>query len=223
METTSETPSSKMTEADWATAHKIAQNLINQKTDVNELGKTIAYLRNAINQKQSDAGTRFFDYLKTLVNQGRSIGHSGKTLDYYRSIEKNCSDYLQDYQFKPETMLCTLGWVARLMRYYREGGTFDENLTVGATLSTNPPESARQAELREIAKNQNYEVGQQVTAEVKAKRKGNAITYELEGGIKLTVKEPKRYDTLEIGQSVKVKILGLRDTTGIPKKIKCID
>ncbi|MDV3347879.1 hypothetical protein QGP82_04175 [Leptothoe sp. LEGE 181152] len=219
MEITTEAPSSTMTEADWATAHKIAQNLINQKTDVNELGKAIAYLRNAINQKQPDAGTRFFDYLKTLVNQGRSIGHSGRTLDYYRSIEKNCSDYLQDYQFKPKAMLYTLGWVARLMRYYKEGGTFDENLTAGATLSSAPPESARQAELREIAQTQNYEVGQQVTAEVKAKKKGNAVTYELEGGIKLTVKEPKRYNSLEIGQAVKVEVLELRDT-GIPKKIK---
>ncbi|NEQ49726.1 MAG: hypothetical protein F6K11_06270 [Leptolyngbya sp. SIO3F4] len=209
-----------MTEADWATAHKIAQNLINQKTDVNELGKAIAYLRNAINQKQSDAGTRFFDYLKTLVNQGRSIGHSGRTLDYYRSIEKNCSDYLQDYQFKPETMLCTLGWVARLMRYYREGGTFDENLTVGATLSNNPPESARQAELRETAKRQNYEVGQQVPATIKSK-KGKAVTYELEGGIKLTVKEPKKYEDLEIGDTAQVEILVLRDN-GIPKKVKWI-
>ena len=220
METATELPSPTMTEADWATAHKIAQNLVTQGTDVNELGKAIAYLRNAINQKQPDAGKRFFQYLKTLVNQGRSIGHSGRTLDYYRSIDKNCSDYLRDYQSKPDMMLHTLGWVARLMRYYKQGGTFDESLAVGAALSSQFQESERQAEIREIAQTQNFQARQQVAAIVKSK-KGKSVTYELEGGIKLTVKEPKKHEDLEIGQSVQVQILELRES-GIPKKVQWI-
>lgn len=220
METVIDSSSQIMTEADWATAHKVAQNLVTQGVDVNELGKAIAYLRNAVNQKQPDAGSCFFKYLKTLVSQGRSIGHSGKTLDYYRSIEKNCSDYLCAYQSKPEMMLHILGWTARLMRYYKQGGTFDENLAAGAVQNSQSQESERQAEIREIAQSQKFQLDQQIAAIVKSK-KGKAITYELEGGIKLTVKEPKKHEDLEIGQNVQVEILELRKS-GIPKKVQWI-
>ncbi|MBD1821825.1 hypothetical protein H6F51_04845 [Cyanobacteria bacterium FACHB-DQ100] len=213
-----------MTESHWQSAHAIAQTLVKQETDVNELGKTIAYLRSAINLNQAEAGARFFKYLKTLVNNGRTIGHSGRTLDYYRTIEKACSDYLLSYQTKPATMLHILGWVARLMRYYREGGAIEEDLEALAkrapTISPQVLESERQAEIQAVAQTQNFQLRQQVEAVIKT-IKGKAVTYELPGSIKLTVKEPKKYSDLEVGQVVTVEILEIREN-GIPKKVQWV-
>ncbi len=96
-----------LTSAESVIAHNLAITLVKENTDVNEFGKAIAYLRSIMNQPQ--AGTRFFKYLKTLVNNGRQIGHSGKTTDYYRSIERACSQYLQS-QANPHTILKILGW-----------------------------------------------------------------------------------------------------------------
>lgn len=95
-----------LTESQWQTAHAIAQTLVKDETDVNELGKAIAYLRAYVNQP--DAESRFFKYLKILVSNGRQIGRSDKTPDYYRSIDKACSQYLHEanahtilHQFSP--------------------------------------------------------------------------------------------------------------------------
>lgn len=225
MDTVTEIQSVEMTEAHWQIAHAIAQTLVKQETDVNELGKAIAYLRNAINQNQADAGARFFKYLKTLVNNGRTIGHSGRTLDYYRNIEKACSEYLLSYQSEPAAMLHILGWVARLMRYYREGGAIGDELEALAkqavTTSLQTLESERQAEIRVVAQSQNFQVEKSVKAEVKT-IKGKEVTYELPGGIKLTVKEPKKYETLLVGQVVQVEITELREN-GIPKRVKLVN
>jgi hypothetical protein len=216
-----------MTEADWQVAHAIAQTLVKQETDVNEVGKAIAYLRNAVNQHPSDAGTRFFQYLETLVNHGRTIGHSDRTLDYYRTIEQTCKVYLFPYQSKPNRMLYLLGWVARLMRYYREAGAIGKDLGTLAkpaqTTSVATIESERQAKYSAIAETQNFQVGQRIEAEVKT-IKGKEVTYELPGRIKLTIKEPKKYETLSklVGKTVQVEILELRET-GIPKRVKCVD
>lgn len=213
-----ETP---MTEADWEVAHTIAQTLVQQEMDVNELGKAIAYLRFAIQQNPKNAGTQFFNYLKTLVKQGKSIGHSGKTPEYYRNLDKACRSHLQPYQAKPLILLHVLGWTARLIRYYKEGGVIGEPLTTPQTApaaTTQGQESQRQAEIRAIAQNQNFQVGQQVEATVK-NIKGKEVTYELPGGIKLTVKEPKKYSELSVEQTVQVEILELREN-GTPKKVK---
>ncbi len=108
-----------LTDAQWEIAHAIAQTLVKENTDVNELGKAVAYLRASI--QQPDATSRFFKYLKTLVSNARQIGHSGRTTDYYRSIDKACSDYLKGIQ-DAYTILQILGWVSRLMRYYKDAG-----------------------------------------------------------------------------------------------------
>lgn len=215
-----ETP---MTEADWQIAHAIAQTLVQQEMDVNELGKAIAYLRFAIQQNPENAGTQFFKYLKTLVSQGKSIGHSGKTPEYYRNLDKACSSHLQPYQAKPLILLHILGWTARLIRYYQEGGVIGEPSTTPQTApaaTTQLQESERQAEIRTIAQNQNFQVGQQIAATVK-NIKGKEVTYELPGEIKLKVKEPKKYGELSAGQSVQVEILELREN-GAPKKVKWV-
>lgn len=218
--TETETP---MTEADWQVAHTIARTLVQQEMDVNELGKAIAYLRFAIQQNPENAGRQFFNYLKTLVSQGRSIGHSGKTPEYYRNLDKACSRYLQPYQTQPLILLHILGWTSRLIRYYNEGGVIGElstNPQTSPTATTQAQESERQAEIRAIAQDQNFQVGQWVEATVK-NIKGKEVTYELPGGIKLTVKEPKKYGELSAEQAVQVEILELREN-GTPKKVKWV-
>ncbi|MBD2494457.1 hypothetical protein [Nostoc sp. FACHB-280] len=205
-----------ISDAQWEIAHAIALTLVKDNTDVNEVGKAVAYLRGYIHQP--DATSRFFKYLKTLVSNGRQIGHSKKTTDYYISIDKACSDYLKSIN-DAHTILQILGWVSRLMRYYKDAG-----VPIGeiATPTAPPPESARQAEILQAISNQNFVVGQIIEALVTA-IKGNKVTYEiLETTQKLTEKEPKRALLLSEGQKVKVEILDLKEDGSI-KKIKCID
>lgn len=201
-----------LTENQWEIAHAIAQTLVKEQTDVNELGKAIAYLRNAVNQNQADANSRFFKYLKTLVSNGRQIGHSGKTTDYYRSIDKACSDCLKGFQGDASTLLQILGWASRLMRYYKEAGPIGEVVTPVV-------ESARQVEIAKAIGSHEFAVGQIVQAKVTAV-KGNKVTYEILGTLRLTEKEPKKAQSLSEGQVVKVEVLDLKED-GSPKKVKC--
>ena len=203
-----------LTENQWGIAHAIAQTLVKEQTDVNELGKAIAYLRNAVNQNQADATSRFFKYLKTLVGNGRQIGHSGKTTDYYRSIDKACSDCLKGFQGDASTLLQILGWASRLMRYYKEAGPIGEVVTPVV-------ESARQVEIAKAIGSHEFAVGQIVEAKVTAV-KGNKVTYEILGTIRLTEKEPKKAQSLSEGQTVKVEILDLKED-GSLRKVKCCE
>jgi len=201
-----------LTDKQWEIAHAIAQTLVKEQTDVNELGKAITYLRNAVNQDRADANSRFFKYLKTLVGNGRQIGHSGKTTDYYRSIDKACSDCLKGFQGDASTLLQILGWASRLMRYYKEAGPIGE--VVAPVV-----ESARQVEIAKAIGSHEFAVGQIVEAKVTAV-KGNKVTYEILGTIRLTEKEPKKAQSLSEGQVVKVEVLDLKED-GSPKKVKC--
>ena len=198
-----------LTENQWEIAHAIARTLVKEQTDVNELGKAIAYLRNAVNQNQADANSRFFKYLKTLVGNGRQIGHSGKTTDYYRSIDKACSDCLKGFQGDASTLLQILGWASRLMRYYKEAGPIGE--VVAPVV-----ESARQVEIAKAIGSHEFAVGQIVEAKVTAV-KGNKVTYEILGTIRLTEKEPKKAQSLSGEQTVKVEILDLKEDGSIRK------
>ncbi|QMS87203.1 hypothetical protein HUN01_06260 [Nostoc edaphicum CCNP1411] len=209
-----EISSESLTDAQWEIAHAIAQTLVKENTDVNELGKAVAYLRASIHQP--DPTSRFFKYLKTLVSSGRQIGHSGKTTDYYRSIDKACSDYLKNVQ-DAYTILQILGWVSRLMRYYKDAGPIGEI----STPSTATFESPRQVEISKVAKSQNFKVDQILEATV-TKINGNKVTYEILGTIKLTEKEAKKASLLQEGQTVQVKIVSLRDDGSI-KSVKCVD
>ncbi|MGV0026848.1 hypothetical protein [Phormidesmis priestleyi] len=202
-----------LTETQWQTAHAIAQT----QTDVNEFKKAIAYLRNSINQSQADAGVKFFKYLKTLVSNGKQIGHSGKTLDYYRNIDQVCSKYLSGYRDDAVTMLQILGWASRLMRYYKEAGPIGEVATIPAP----PVASARQVAIAKVAQFQNFKVDQTVEAKI-TKISGNKVTYEILEMIKLTEKEPKKASSLTEGQISKVKIVALKDDGSI-KSVKCAE
>lgn len=199
-----------LTELQSQTAHAIAQTLVKENTDVNELGKAIAYLRAYANQE--NAGARFFEYLKTLVKNGRQIGHSKRTSDYYENIENVCSQYLKAYQDNAAVMLQILGWASRLMRYYKDAGSIEE-------VTAPVVETARQAEIAEVTSAHDFAVGQILEATVTAV-KGNKVTYEILGTIKLTEKEPKKAQSLSEGQKVKVEILDMKEDGNL-KKVRC--
>ena len=207
-----EIPVPSLTEMQWEIAHAIAKTLVQDETDVNELGKALAYLR--AHSHRDKAGTRFFDYLKTLERNGKQIGHSQRTSEYYKNIERTCSKYLKAYQDDATILLQILGWVSRLMRYYKNAGTIGE-------ITAPVVESARQAEIAEVISSHNFAVNQILDATVTAV-KGNKVTYQILGTIKLTEKEPKKANSLSVGQNVKVEILELKEDGSI-KKVKCVE
>lgn len=203
-----------ITDKQWEIAHAIAQTLVKEETDVNELGKAIAYLRSIVHE--TNAHTKFFTYLKTLVRDGKRIGHSGKTPGYYRNIEVTCSDYLKTVT-DATTILQLLGWVSRLMRYYKNGGVPIGEIVAPTAL---PVESAPQQEIAKVMESQNFQVDQILEARV-TKINGNRVTYEILGTIKLTEKEPKKASVLQEGQTVNVRIASLKDDGSI-KSVKSL-
>ncbi|GAX37398.1 hypothetical protein [Nodularia sp. NIES-3585] len=205
-----------LTEAESQLAHNLAITLVKDETDVNEVGKVIAYLRNIV--EQPEAGRRFFSYLKTLVVNGRQIGHSGRTAGYYRSIESACHEYLQSQQANPQAMLKILGWGMRLMRYYKVSPIEDISILLSPQ---GEAVSERQAEIAEVISSRKFTVGQILEATVTAK-KGTKVTYEILGTIKLTEKEPKKAGLLSEGQTLKVEILDIKEDGSI-RKVRGID
>lgn len=211
MAITASTPET-LTDVQWEIAHAIALTLVKDNTDVNELGKTVAYLRSIVNQP--DAIPRFFKYLKTLVSHGRQIGHSKRTPDYYISIDKACSNYLKNIN-NAHTILQILGWVSRLMRYYKDAG-----IPIGEIpIPTAPPvESARQVAIARASSSHNFTVGQVVEAKVvniekleiqdgNRTKQRSIITYEIQGSDCSSKEEVNRQEiSLSIGDIVKVTI-----------------
>ena len=104
---------SELTENQWQIAHAMARFLVQEQMDKNELKKAMAYLRTCI--AAADGGDRFFKYLQNLVHNGTKIGHSGKTPEYYLSLDTACVKYLKAMQSTPGSMLAILGWVGRLI------------------------------------------------------------------------------------------------------------
>ncbi|MEH2295176.1 hypothetical protein [Nostoc sp.] len=205
-----------LTEAESQLAHNLAITLVKEDTDVNEVGKVIAYLRSIVDQP--DAGRRFFSYLKTLVTNGWQIGHSGRTIGYYRNIERACNQYLQSQEANAQTMLKILGWAMRLMRYYKVSPI--EEISISQSPQVEQI-SERQAEIAEVFQSQKFEIDQVLDATVLS-IKGNKVTYEMLGRIKLTEREPKKAASLEEGQIVKVKITALKED-GTIKSVKFIN
>ncbi|MBE9138832.1 hypothetical protein IQ254_16795 [Nodosilinea sp. LEGE 07088] len=206
-----ETAPLALTEVQWQVAHAIARQLVIEGTDVNELRKTISYLREYVDRK--DAGKAFFDYLKTLVRRGNQIGHSKQTVNYYKSLDAACEKYLKDYQDKAAQMLMILGWAARLVQYYGKGVPTGEIQKIEVM-------SEREAEIQAVTQAHTFEVGQELSATVAA-IKGNKVTYEILDTIRLTQKEPKLVGKLSEGQEVSVCIEELKDDGSI-KRVKGI-
>lgn len=203
----------EMTDQNWEIAYAIAQSLVEKKTDVNELKKAISYLRNSILQNQLDIGPRFFTYLKTLTKNAQSVSHSKSTIDYYKAIADACKP-LEKLQQQPKAILLILGWVARLMKYYKEGGSIE----ISASDPAPPIVSERQLEITKITQSQTFQLDQILDATV-VKVSDSKVTYELFGIIRLTEKKPKKASGFQEGQAVKVKVEGLKEDGSI-RKIK---
>ncbi|MDD1428032.1 hypothetical protein MEO94_26995 [Dolichospermum sp. ST_sed9] len=184
-----------LTDKQWEIAHAIAQTLVQEHTDANEVSKAVAYLRTVIDQ--NDATSRFLTYLKTLVRDGKMIGHSKKTSEYYSSIETICSQYFKSNS-DASTILQILGWVSRLMKYYNNSGVPMGEITVPTAVVV---ESARQAEIAKVTESKEFKEGDTIDAKV-TKINGNKVSYEILGIIKLTQKEPKKASLLQEGQTV---------------------
>jgi hypothetical protein len=101
-----------MTESMWQIAHTIARDLVQRECDPNEVQKAFVYLRT------HKDGERFFRFLNTLVQHGRFLVRSGRTLDYYRAMLEVCQQHLTPYRGNAEAMAQLLGWAVRLMRFY---------------------------------------------------------------------------------------------------------
>ncbi|NJL99673.1 MAG: hypothetical protein HC924_13130 [Synechococcaceae cyanobacterium SM2_3_2] len=204
----------------WDIAHGIAMTLVKADTDVNELSKSIAYLRSVADH--ADVGSRFFKFTSELVKE-RRLHRTKQTEGYYRSIDETCKDYLEPLKNKPAEMLQILGWAARLMRYYRDGGMPLGEIPppLGSQLNSDSDrpieeQAQRLAEIAEVLSSREFEVGQQLDATV-ASIKGNKVTYEILGSLKLTQKEPKKAGSLSEGQVVQIEITDLKEDGGIRK------
>jgi len=217
-----------LTEAQWQSAHKIAIEFVKAQESIErnkegisaELDKIISYFRTFANN--SDAGTKFFKYVKELVRNGKQIGHSGKTPEYYRSIDQFCDQYLRDYQDNPQAMLQILGWTSRLMRYYKEAPIAERDSKLQEKAAVADTQAQRLAEIKASVKSKSFAEGDVVEAKVVNKTSGNKVTYELVGtSIKSSIREPKMFDKLKLEQVVKVQITEIAD--GIPKKFKRVD
>jgi ribosomal protein S1 len=109
-----------------------------------------------------------------------------------------------------------LGWVSRLMKYYNNSGIPIGEITAPTAVVV---ESARQAEIAKVSESQEFKEGDIIDAKV-TKISGNKVSYEILGIIKLTEKEPKKASVLQEGQTVKVKIVSIKDDGSI-KSVKC--
>ena len=211
-----------LTEVQWEIADKIARFLaeeqirLERKSDgiATELKKTITYLY--ANQDQPSAGAKFFTYLNTLVRHGNQVGHSGKTVDYYRCIEKACKQHLQGEQANPRTMLLILGWAARLVRYHKDAISIGEAPPQAEAAPAKP-------QIRQAKSNYKYKEDQVVdakildltTKDVDSKKTKTTITYEVNGE-KLGKPEEiynihKKGIFLKVGDVVKLKIIKVED------------
>ncbi|MGI0500510.1 hypothetical protein ACOKW7_24190 [Limnospira platensis CENA597] len=208
-----------LSERQWNLAHKVAIDLVLDDADTNELGKALSYLR-AI-QQEPDAGKRFLRYLETLAKQGYRIGHSKRTSGYFASMESVCKQYLQGDLENGAKLLAIIGWSFRLMRYYKDGVPPETIRTIGDEIEVTEGQSERQAEIAEAMEKVDISVGSKLEAIV-AGIKGNRVTYEMLGTIRLTQKEPKKASSLSEGQTVGVEITELKDDETI-KKVKLID
>lgn len=198
-----------LTSTQWQVADAIARQLVLADADANELRKAIAYLRAYLDREE--AGKKFFDYLNTLARNGNRIGHSQRTRSYLENIAQICQQYLENYKDNAPVMLQVLGWAARLMQYYKEAGPIGE-------IPQPEIQSEREAEIQAASTAQSFQVGQKLDAVVVA-IKGNKVTYEILGVIRLTEKEPKKASSLLDGQQVEVAVTGLRED-GSLKNVK---
>ena len=125
-----------MTQSMWRTAHAIARELVQRDCDPNEVQKAFVYLRTHRD------GERFFHFLEALVQHGRFLVRSSRTLDYYRAMLEVGRRHLTGYRSDAEAMQQVLGWAVRLMRFYMAQEAQD--LRGGPPPRRQPPQQRQQ-------------------------------------------------------------------------------
>lgn len=212
-----------LSEQQWHIAHTMAQKLVLEGADANELGKVNAYLSTL--EGYPNPKQHFFSYLTTLAKNGDKIGHSKKTKGYYQSMESVCKEYISEDIQELESLKQILGWTFRLMRYYKDGVPTGELDNIAAQNASKEILSERQKAVNEVLESiENLKENMEVEAEITDKKeKGKKITYKLFDALLFSTKEPneKKFKDLKIGQMVKVEITRIDD--GKIKKIKRID
>lgn len=96
----------------WRVADVVARELVERDCDPNEVQKAFVYLRT------HKDGERFFRFLNMLVQHGRFLVRSSRTLDYYKVMLEVCRRHLTGYRSDAAAMQQVLGWAVRLMRFY---------------------------------------------------------------------------------------------------------
>ena len=221
-----DTLTESLTEKQWQIAHAIANFLANEQIRFDkesdgiatELKKTVTYLY--ANKDEPNAGAKFFKYLEILVSKGKQVGHSGKTPEYYRSIEKASKNHLQSEQANAHTMLKILGWSARLVRYYRYN---KESNQISAPTFMPQVAATDKPKLRQAETSAKYKEGQIVDAKIvnrldkiiDPKKTKTTIDYEVDGENLEKSEEiyniEKKGILLKVGDVVKLKIIEVKD------------
>jgi hypothetical protein len=129
MDTSTQIKTDNLTNKEWEIVHSMAkafaqqQEIIDRKNNKSsdglktELKKVVSYLYKTIQQGKS--GEDFFMYLDILNTNSNCIWRSGQTPTYYNYVKQSCRDNLEDYQSNPRIILQILGWVVRLINYYK--------------------------------------------------------------------------------------------------------
>lgn len=209
-----------LSEQQWHIAHTMAQKLVLDGADANELGKVNAYLNTL--EGHPNPKQHFFSYLTTLAKNGDKIGHSKKTKGYYQSVANVCKEYIPDDLQELESLKQILGWTFRLMRYYKDGVPTNELDNIAAETASQEILSDRQQEIEQALESTDIQVGQVYDAEVTNLLKGKKVTYKILGTFKTSQKEPKLYERLSLNQKVKVEITQLKENGSI-KKVKLVE
>jgi len=201
----------------------MARTWVRQHTDPNEVAKSLRYLRDHKN------GPRFFRYLRTVVDEGRAVVRSQRTLDYYRQILQTCECHLAPYRDDPETMAQILGWAVRLMRYYR----VEPNLSIPKPPPSRKPAAAEQRPApvpptKQPRRIQDLEVGMVLTGTVRNIQPYGAfvdIGVGRDGLVHVSELADRRVENVEqvvsIGDKVLVKVINVdlrRNRIGLSMK-----
>jgi len=198
-----------LTDKQWEIAHAIAIDLIkNNPSDrknsiANEVSKIVAYIRTIIDKP--DTITRLNTYLALLVKEGDRIGYSNETRGYYKSIKDNFSRYFQSNS-NPQDILQVLGWVSRLMKYYKNSGVPIEEISAPVAIVVKSVVEEKFA-VDQIVEATVVTIDEKQVQSGKKTKLRTIITYEVQGSECQPDEEVNKQEVnLSVGDVVKVKI-----------------
>lgn len=220
--------SHRLSERHWHISHAIALEVVLDKTDINELKKSIYYLRTISHRR--DLGRHFLIYCETLEKHGNTIAHSSQTKQYYKSLLSIFDYYLRQclkQDFNNFEVLCeVLCWASGLAKYYKTvlssnrqedsiaendlRQELDDHLQTIKRLPMVPITSS----LKSTSKVMDVEEGQILEAIATKKGSKNKVTYECLGQT-FSEKESRNYDKIPLNQPINVEVKSLNEDGSI--------